>query len=312
MPSFSVIIPLYNKENYITDTLNSVLGQTFTDFEIIVINDASTDNSLAVAEAVKDERIRFINHPVNKGLSAARNTGIKNASSDYVTFIDADDLWKSEFLEKVYLLINQHPECSIYGTRYEEIYPGNLILDIGVSLENLKNEMGTINFFSTGLNKPAFCSSCLCLKKEVFDKSGYYDESITFGEDIDFYIRINYDFKLAYYNESLASYLIYYQNQMTGAGLKNKKVPDFDKYEYMTQNRPDIKRYLDFQRYIIAKTYRLSGDMTNYKKTMKGITMSSLNYKQQLLLKAPLFVVKTISLLKKMLLKKGVVVNSYN
>jgi glycosyltransferase involved in cell wall biosynthesis len=312
MPFFSVIIPLYNKENYITDTLNSVLAQTFTDFEIIVVNDTSTDNSLAVAQTVKDDRIRFIEHPVNKGLSASRNTGIKNASSDYVAFLDADDLWKPQFLEKIFLLINQYPECSIYGTRYEEIYPGNLVLDIGVSLENLNDKMGMINFFSTGLNKPAFCSSCLCLKTEVFSKSGYYDENITFGEDIDFYIRINYDFKLAYYNESLASYLIYYQNQMTGIGLKNKKIPDFDKYEVLTANRPDIKRYLDFQRYIIAKTYRLDGDITNYKRIKSGISMSSLNYKQRFLLIAPLFIIKLITLFKKKLLQKGVVVNSYS
>lgn len=312
MPFFSVIIPLYNKENYITDTLNSVLAQTFTDFEIIVVNDTSTDNSLAAAQTVKDDRIRFIEHPVNKGLSASRNTGIKNASSDYVAFLDADDLWKPQFLEKIFLLINQYPECSIYGTRYEEIYPGNLVLDIGVSLENLHDKMGTINFFTTGLNKPAFCSSCLCLKKEVFSKSGYYDENITFGEDIDFYIRVNYYFKLAYYNESLASYLIYYQNQMTGIGLKNKKIPDFDKYETLTTNRPDIKRYLDFQRYIIAKTYRLDGDITNYKRIKSGISLSSLNYKQRVLLNAPLFIIKLITRFKKKLLQKGVVVNSYS
>ena len=312
MPFFSVIIPLYNKENYITDTLNSVLAQTFTDFKIIVVNDTSTDNSLAVAQTVKDDRIRFIEHPVNKGLSASRNTGIKNASSDYIAFLDADDLWKPRFLETIFKLINSYPQASLFATKYEEIYPGNIILEpyYNLSLEN--DTTGIIDFYKSNLNKSIYYPSCLCAKKEIFETIGYYDEKITFGEDIDFNIRAHFHFIMAYSNLALVSYTMDSQNQITQSGLKNKTITDFDKYEGLTANRPDIKRYLDFQRYIIAKTYRLDGDITNYKRIKSGISMSSLNYKQRFLLNAPLFIIKLIIRFKKKLLQKGVVVNSYS
>lgn len=312
MSFFSVIIPLYNKENYIPDTLNSVLAQTFTDFEIILVNDASTDNSLAVAQTVKDDRIRFIEHSANKGLSASRNTGIKNASSDYVAFLDADDLWKPRFLENIFKLINSYPQASLFATKYEEIYPGNIILEpyYNLSLEN--DTTGIIDFYKSNLNKSIYYPSCLCAKKEIFETIGYYDEKITFGEDIDFNIRAHFHFIMAYSNLALVSYTMDSQNQITQSGLKNKTITDFDKYEVLATNRSDIKRYLDFQRYIIAKTYRLDGDITNYKRIKLGISMSSLNYKQRVLLNAPLFIIKLITRFKKKLLQKGVVVNSYS
>lgn len=312
MSFFTVIIPLYNKENYITDTLNSVLAQTFTDFEIIVINDTSTDNSLAVAQTIKDKRIRFINHPINKGLSASRNTGIRNASSNYVAFLDADDLWKPTFLETISKLINHYPQASLFATKYEEIYPGNVILEPYIKLSLNDNNMGIIDFYKSNLNKSIYYPSCLCVKKEIFETIGYYDENITFGEDIDFNIRAHFQFTMAYSSLPLVSYMMDSQNQITQSGLRNKKITDFDKYETLTTNRPDIKHYLDFQRYIIAKVYRLEGDNKNYKRIMLGISMSSLNYKQRFLLKAPLFIIKFITRFKKKLLQKGVVVNSYS
>jgi glycosyltransferase involved in cell wall biosynthesis len=87
---FSIVIPLYNKENFIEAT-KSVLDQTFTDYEILVIDDASTDSSLKIAYWLCQSKI--INHPVNNGLSATRNTGIKIASADHIAFLDADDCW---------------------------------------------------------------------------------------------------------------------------------------------------------------------------------------------------------------------------
>ena len=119
MPRFSVVIPLYNKEGYILNTINSVLAQTYIDFELIIINDRSTDTSLEIAENIEDSRIQIIQHSVNKGLSASRNTGIKNAKSEYIAFLDADDLWKPTFLEKIDLLITDYPEASLFASKYE-------------------------------------------------------------------------------------------------------------------------------------------------------------------------------------------------
>lgn len=208
------------------------------------------------------------------------------------------------------LLISKYPQAGIFGSRYEEVYPDSQI-PILPPLQNFDNEMGLINFYETNLKKPIFCSSCLCIKKEVFEMTGYYDECITFSEDVDLYIRAAYKYNVAYCNEILASYMIYFENQMTHVGLKNKIIPDFNKYEYLAENRKDIKIYLDFHRYIMAKQYKLAGDVANYKKMLKGISLSSLNYKQIILLYSPVFVLKLIKKVKVKLIKKGINPTSY-
>ena len=93
---FPVVIPLYNKEVYIKNTLNSVLAQTIKDFEIIVVNDGSTDKSAEVVKSLSDPRIRLINQ-VNAGVSVARNRGINEAKADLIAFLDGDDEWKTKF-----------------------------------------------------------------------------------------------------------------------------------------------------------------------------------------------------------------------
>lgn len=311
MAFFTLVIPLYNKENFIGRTLNSVLEQTFVDFEVIIVNDVSTDNSLAVAKSFKDKRITIINHDVNKGLSASRNTGIKNANAEYIAFLDADDIWKPKFLEKIYSLIQLYPQASLFATKYEENYPGNVIIDLKIPDLKLSDNHGIIAYFENDLKKPLLSFSSICIQKEVFNKAGYFDESITFGEDIDFYIRANYAFDLAYCNEPHAVYFIHSTDQITQSGLKGKKVPDFDKYEALTKNRPDIKKYLDFHRYAMAKRYKLSGNIKGYSKMLAGLNPANLNYKQKFLLHAPVFILKFIKNLKVQLAKKGINPTTY-
>src|SRR3970040_1764287 len=101
MPFFSVIIPVFNKEKFIEVTLKSVLNQTFIDFEILIINDGSTDNSAQLIKGFDDPRIRYY-YKENSGVSSARNDGIEKTQSNYISFIDADDYWYPDFLEEMY------------------------------------------------------------------------------------------------------------------------------------------------------------------------------------------------------------------
>ncbi|PZR21432.1 MAG: hypothetical protein DI539_07970 [Flavobacterium psychrophilum] len=307
MPFFSVVIPLYNKENYIEATLKSVLAQRFSDFEVIIVNDVSTDNSMAVAQEVKDERIRIIRHEVNKGLSASRNTGIKEAKSEYIAFLDADDSWKPEFLGVIHKLIVQYPEASLFATTYDAVYPENIIIQHPFDIETGILE----NFFTTNLNQTLYYPSSFCIKKSVVEEIGYYNESITFAEDLDLNIRAHLNFRMAYSSEALMSYTMTSENQITHAGLKNKVLTDFDKYENQYPERKDLKKYLDFHRYISAKLYKLSGDKANFQKMVKGISLSSLNYKQIALLYSPAFILKLIKKIKAKLIKKGINPTSY-
>ena len=114
MPFFSVIIPLYNKEKYIKNTLKNVLKQTFKNFEIIIINDGSTDNSLKEAQLVSDNRITIYTQK-NSGVSDARNFGIKKARGEYIALLDADDIWNTNHLEEHYNSINQFFIFTLYS-----------------------------------------------------------------------------------------------------------------------------------------------------------------------------------------------------
>jgi glycosyltransferase involved in cell wall biosynthesis len=118
MSFFTVIIPLYNKENYVESALKSVLNQTYTDFEVIIVNDFSSDKSVVKIEPFLSDKVTLIHHEKNKGLSAARNTGIQNAKTEYITYLDADDVWKPNFLELIKELIDTFKEAKIFATRY--------------------------------------------------------------------------------------------------------------------------------------------------------------------------------------------------
>ncbi len=114
----SVVIPLYNKEGQIAHTLQSVFAQTFQNFEIVIVDDGSTDNSVEEVEKFDDSRIRLI-HQTNAGVSAARNRGIEEARGELIAFLDADDEWKPEYLATQSGLYQKYPECSVYACNYE-------------------------------------------------------------------------------------------------------------------------------------------------------------------------------------------------
>jgi len=112
MPVISVIIPAYNAEKTILETIQSLQKQTFTDFEIIVINDGSTDGTVELLNAIEDSRVKVFSYE-NGGLPVARNRGIDRATGEYITFVDADDLWTPDKLELQLTALRQHPEAGI-------------------------------------------------------------------------------------------------------------------------------------------------------------------------------------------------------
>jgi glycosyltransferase involved in cell wall biosynthesis len=304
---FSIVIPLYNKEKFVLATLESVLSQTFSDFEVLVIDDCSTDRSAEIVRNFIDPRIRIIAHETNKGLSAARNTGIRNAASEYIAFIDADDAWKPFFLEKIAALIKKYPRAGIFATAYEELYGGNIGVGVHKNLGFAENEMAAVpDFFLASSYQPIFCYSSVAIRKEVFETAGFFDEQTTLGEDVDFNIRAFMKHELAYYNGICAGYTIFSENQITTAGVGNKTVTDFAKYEQFTSLKPSLKKYLDTNRYALAMNYKLAGETVKFRKLAAEIERANLSKRQSFLLFAPVFVVNLIRTIKALFLKKGV------
>lgn len=114
----SIVIPLYNKKDQVSNTIATVLAQTYQDFEVIIVNDGSTDDSVAEVEKVQDSRIRLI-HQQNAGVSVARNRGIEASKGDLIAFLDADDEWTPGYLETQYQLFRKYPDCGVFACNYE-------------------------------------------------------------------------------------------------------------------------------------------------------------------------------------------------
>ncbi|HLT41982.1 MAG TPA: glycosyltransferase family A protein [Sphingobacteriaceae bacterium] len=180
---FSVVIPLYNKEQSIGNTILSVLKQSFEDFEIVLINDGSTDNSLREVRQITDSRIRIIDKP-NGGVSSARNRGIEEARFEWIAFLDGDDLWEPNHLEILNELIIKFPRDKVFCTAY-------IRSDERAPLENDNSIVVVVeDYFREAINGPFFWTSVACINRAVFSDVGMFSLLLNRGEDLDLWARI--------------------------------------------------------------------------------------------------------------------------
>jgi glycosyltransferase involved in cell wall biosynthesis len=181
---FSIVVPLYNKEATIARALRSIFNQTVQDFEIIVVNDGSTDHGAGAVEAIGDPRIRLI-HQVNQGVSAARNRGIMEAKHDLIAFLDADDEWLPKFLETIRQMVIRYPDCGLYATRYFLSSPeGKQTPAIVRGLPNSFEGVLENYFLIAARSYPPVWTSATCARKGVLMQSGGFPVGVTLGEDL--------------------------------------------------------------------------------------------------------------------------------
>jgi len=212
---FSIVIPLYNKAAYVQKAIQSVLYQTYQEFELIVINDGSTDNPLNNLEFLihnsefkKQESSNKISiiYQENQGVSVARNNGVKIAKYDYIAFLDADDWWEPTYLEEMKGLIEKYPEAGIYGSSYYKVKKGKLITAM-IGVED-GFEKGLINYFQVyakTMYMPLWTGSTI-IKKEIFDLEKGFKVTLKLGEDFDLWVRVASRYPVAFLNKSLAFY----------------------------------------------------------------------------------------------------------
>ena len=204
----TVIIPLYNKEASIATALRGVLAQTYQDFEVVVVDDGSTDGGAAVVETFEDPRIRLIRQE-NAGVSAARNRGIAEARGAHVAFLDADDEWMPEFLEEIATLIAEYPECRARATNY--IFNSN-----GVKSPTILRKMpfaegrGVLtNYFEVAsCSHPPMWTSAVCIERALLQEIGGFPIGIKSGEDLLTWARIAVRTQWAYSMKVMAQYNI--------------------------------------------------------------------------------------------------------
>lgn len=309
----SVVIPLYNKEKYILETLESVLSQTYEDFEVIIVDDGSMDSSLELAKSVNDSRIKIVKHSKNKGLSAARNTGITKSNGAVISLLDADDKWEPTYLKEVVKLFEDFPKASLYGVGYQEVYGVNDKRNIKISINKTqRNQRFYItDFFMSNLGMPIVCPSSFSFKKDIFKSIETFDESIDFAEDVDFYIRSNLMFQMAYSYRALVSVNMNVQGQMTSQPLGIKKLPDLQSFENENSNNMSLLKYLNFKRYMFAMKYKWNSNKKGVNFMLNSLDKTQLTFKQRVLIWLPYDFYWLVRHFKLLLLRVGVRWSTY-
>ena len=204
---FSVIIPLYNKELSIKNTIQSVLDQTYQEFEIIVINDGSTDNSAKQVKEITDSRIKIVQQN-NQGVSAARNHGIEEAKYEWIAFLDGDDFWEDNHLEEINNMIDKFPDQLIFATSYQ-------LSNKVTQFKNNHNEnvYKVEDYFKDALNESLIWTGVVVINKKCFDKVGKFRPYLTNGEDIDLWARLARQFTLIKSNTVTCIYRVDAENR---------------------------------------------------------------------------------------------------
>ena len=272
----SVVIPLYNKRGCLLKTLDSVLAQSFKDYEVVIVDDGSTDGSLELVTSVADERVKVVSQ-ANGGPSSARNRGIKESRGDYVAFIDADDVWTHDHLSNLGCLIDDFPDAVIYGMNYGFIDGGaKSLLDITPYRGYLNDEWNCFPFF--------FWTSSTCCSRWMLSEVGGFDERMMYGEDCDLWYRLLLAGKGAIDTKVSAYYNRNSENSLSRQNMPlEKHIPFFiDKYADARRKNASFRRFFDEQMvyrlypYLFDKQYKMMAlelarklDYTQLKRSMK-------------------------------------------
>lgn len=280
----SIIIPLYNKGEQISSTLQSVLNQTYQDFEIIIVNDGSTDNSDEKIREFSDPRIRVINQ-INSGVSRARNNGINEATGEFVALLDGDDEWEPDYLETQWNLINKYPQCDLYCTSYKMRSNERSEKIASINRIPFTSEDGILsNYFEVAsCSHPPICSISIAAKKSAFLSIGGFPIGIKSGEDLITWARLAARYKIAYSLKPLAIF------NVEGYEMKErpKRIPAEEDYvgQELVKLKDEfsprgINRYISHWHKMRSSIYmRLGMRGKSIREAMIGLRYNPLNYK---------------------------------
>ncbi|MCB1196045.1 glycosyltransferase [bacterium] len=235
MPKVSVIMPSYNCAHYLPNAIQSVLNQTFEDYEIVVIDDGSTDSTKDLMQAYVEkypQKIRYI-YQKNKGLSGARNTGIENACGEYIALLDADDLWLPERLKAQIDFLKKHPE---YSFVFSDVYAMDENGKRGKTMMRLKKPVSGDIFYELLLENFISVPTTL-IKKDCFKNAGFYSSDMKLCEDHHFSLRLANYYKGGYIDQPLACYMI--RSNSLSSSLLNMRIWDMKVVDEMARLFPE-------------------------------------------------------------------------
>lgn len=310
MPFFSVVIPLYNKEDFIEKTLKSVLNQTFKDFEIIIIDDGSTDESYQIVSQFQDPRIIKVQQE-NKGVSVARNVGVQYAKSEYIALLDADDSWYENHLFELKKQIILFPDAGLYCNNYEVFYKKNICRKAKFNFHYNNNCVIVKDYFKASIINPIAWSSAVGFSKEKFNSIGKFNTDLKTAQDLDLWIRFALQFKVSFNPIITMSYKLYVNNSLSKNEFNNMRYDFITSYSKEEQLYPSLKTYLDVNRYAVAIRSKMNNEIELYKKLEKEIDYKNLNFKQKILLKFPKFLLKFLKRFQHYLISKKIYLSAF-
>ncbi|WP_289037006.1 glycosyltransferase family 2 protein [uncultured Zobellia sp.] len=245
---FSVVIPLYNKAHTIVNTLQSVLSQSYSEFEVVIVNDGSTDNGVEVIQNLtKDPRIKIIDQE-NQGVSAARNRGVEESSFDYIAFLDGDDEWESKYLERMHEAIVKHPEAGMFCSAGTIRSGEHSILRLA---KKYANTICSVDFFE---NPHVFLhTSATVVKKIDFYKTGGFPVGMRRNQDFACFFSIGLITPVVYIGIPLSVYVGDVPGQATKTSMSKVMPHVIDRFNHVHNiwKKSTLKNrgYLVFLRY---------------------------------------------------------------
>lgn len=206
-PKVSIILPTYNGAKYLSDSIESIINQTFADWELIIVNDCSTDNTLEIIQkfADNDKRIKIINNPVNKKLPASLNVGFSYAKGQYFTWTSDDNLYKPEALKKMVQYLDLHPQADLISMNSDYI-------DENGNYQHNFADLFAYERVAANLLQHNNVGAAFMYRKEIADKVGLYDDFTFCAEDYDYWCRIALAGNIEYTDDNIYQYRINFQS----------------------------------------------------------------------------------------------------
>ncbi len=264
---FSVIIPNYNRENSVIKAIESVLNQSYNNFELIIVDDCSTDNSFKVVNAIEDSRIKLFKLEKNSGAAAARNYGIRNSTGKYISFLDSDDQFEPNFLlESLNTLIETTKDVGFMWTGIRLKYP---LID--KAIEQNWNPIKRGSTYLTFLHDLKIGTGAgITLKKEVIEKCGNFDQTLPAAEDTEFFLRISQKYNYASSDKILINIYRDDKDRLS----KNLKKVAIAYNHFLPKHFSEINKHNDLKRKYYHKMMWLNyhlGDITAARNFFKKI-----------------------------------------
>lgn len=247
----TVVITTYNRSNYLKFAIDSVLNQTYDNFELIIVDDGSTDDTKQVVESYKDERIIY-HYQKNAGQNLARNKGMELAKGKYIAHLDSDDIWMPDKLEKQVKILERYPDIGL-------VYCGTVLIDENNNITgkqplitysgNVIKQLIMTNFLYNG--------SCPLFRKNCLEKAGYFDKTFKRMTDWDFYLQMAIHYKFHGINEYLLKYRIH--NETMSKDFKSYETYGIQILEKFFNSHHLDDEYLKYKNRAIALRYRYLG-----------------------------------------------------